>query len=87
MTKLITRDEAVRLAGEELVLLVDSERCDFTGRCTQDDSVEFSAVVEFEDEDGFHRTLHAYYYQDSEAVSQCGDLGSLNWDIQGYAIN
>jgi len=87
MTNLITREEVVKLVGEQLVSSVENERCDFTNRCTEDGSVEFSGVVEFEDEDGFRRTLHAYYYQGAEAVAECDDMGSLDWEVAGFQIN
>jgi len=86
----MTRDEAIKVAGIETVEAVDATDCDYTNRvldgtCCAGD-VEFSADVQFIDDDGWTRNLIAYYYQDDDDVRGCEDLSDLDWAISGYEI-
>lgn len=86
----LTRAQVIEIVGLELVEELERENCDFTNRLQTDgdDAVEFSASVVFVDNEGNNRTLTAYYYQDPEDLEELedGDLGSLNWEIEGYEI-
>ena len=88
----LTREQAVDIVGEAVVASVDAENCDFTNRVGYngsvqgDDEVEFSASVACEDTDGCDCSLVVYYYQDADDVHATDDLGSLNWEIEGYEI-
>lgn len=88
----LTREQAVAIVGEAAVAKVDAERCDFTNRVgfngsvQGDDEVEFSAGMACEEKDGNEVTLIAYYYQDAADVDATDDLGSLNWEIEGYEV-
>lgn len=88
----LTREQAVAQVGEATVGNVDSESCNFTNRVGYNGSVqgdvevEFSASVSCEDKDGCECSLIAYYYQDANDVDATDDLGSLNWEIEGYEI-
>mgnify|MGYP000977366315 FL=1 len=89
----LTREQAIALVGKSLVEKLDGVECDYTNRCQTDGDtdVEFSASVDFVDEDGFDRVLIAYYYQDTDHMNEIlvangGDLGGLNWEIHGYDI-
>ena len=84
----LSREQAIEMAGLELVKKVESTNCDFTNRIQTDGdtAVEFSASINFIDQDGCHRTLTAYYYQDPADLDAVDDLGSLDWEINGYEI-
>jgi len=84
----MTRDQAIAVAGKEIVDKLDYENCEPTSRCQTDgdDSVEFSAALRFVDADGDSRCLTAYYYQQPEALEGVEDLGSMDWEINGYEI-
>jgi len=80
------RADAVKIAGKELVDKVDSMDCDLTGRILEGTAwfglTEFSATVEDDD-----CRIRGYYYQDPVDVDNCdGDLGSLDWEVDHYAI-
>lgn len=88
----LTREQAIELVGEAAVTKVDAENCDFTNRVgfngsvQGDDEVEFSASVSCEDKGGYEVSLVAYYYQDAKAVDATDDLGSLDWQVEGYEV-
>lgn len=86
----LSREQVIKLVGKSLVNKLDNENCDYTNRVQTDgdEAVEFSASVTFTPLDGIQRTLIAYYYQDPEDLDEIedGDLGVLNWEIEGYEI-
>lgn len=89
----LTREQAIKMAGLKMVEKVESESCDFTNRLQTDgdNAIEFSASVEFTDNESTERTLTAYYYQDPETFNEVmeetgGDMGCLDWEIHGYEI-
>ena len=88
----LTREEAIKIAGEAAVNAVETENCDFTNRvgyngsCQGDSEVEFSAAVKCADADGDEATLVVYYYQSAEAVDSAQELGDLDWQVEGYEI-
>jgi len=85
---ILTREEAIRVAGSDVVSRLDSENCDFSNRVQTDGdtAVEFSASVEFVDEDGTECCLIAYYYQEQDDLDGVEDLSLLDWDIEGYEV-
>jgi hypothetical protein len=87
----LNREEAIKQAGLEKVLEVEALDCDFTNRLMPagfEDDVEFAASVDFVDNEGNYRVLTVYYYQDQSDLDELddGDLGYLNWEIEGYEI-
>lgn len=89
----LTREQAMEIVGDAAVLKVDDKSCDFTNRVGYngsvqgDDEVEFSAATPCEAQDGTEVVLVAYYYQTATDVDGAdGDLGSLDWKIEGYEI-
>ena len=85
----LTREQAVAIAGEQLVTKVESKNCQPTGRLMTDNSdlVEFLASVNFDDADGNDRVLTAYYYPTQEQLDNAGDdLSNVDWVIEGYEI-
>ena len=85
----ISRKEAIERVGLEMVEKVDRENCDFTNRVQTDGDtlVEFSSSVVGGDKNDTGCTLVAYYYQDQDDVDEAGDdLGSLDWEVEGYEI-
>lgn len=82
----LTREQAIDTVGLAKVLKVEAENCDFTNRVMQNEDVEFSASIKCKDKAGDNCTLVAYYYQDKKTVDEIDDLGSLNWEIEGYEI-
>lgn len=82
----MNRDELVTRFGEEIVNKLDNERCDFTNRVMNDETVEFKASVKTETEDGLPVTLSAYYYQNAADVNAVEELDALTWKIDHYSI-
>jgi hypothetical protein len=84
----LTRDQAINICGIDAVDKLDKLNCDFTNRVQTDgdNAVEFSASIECIDSDGDDCTLIAYYYQDQGKIDGTDDLGSLDWQINGYEI-
>lgn len=85
----LTREQAIQIAGLEVVKRVENEEPDFTGCLFPEvfEIVEFSASADFVDSDSSARMLTAYYYQDQKEVDECDDLSNLDWDIEGYEID
>lgn len=84
--KKYTRAQAVELVGEESVARVESYNCDFTNRVCENGLVEFSSVTSAVDSDGDEVDLHAYYYQEQEALDAHDDMSNLDWSISHYTI-
>lgn len=85
----MNREQVIEMVGIESVVAVEKENCDFTNRvqCDGDESVEFSASVKAVDKNGDDCQLIAYYYQSPEAIKAAdGDLGSCDWEINGYEL-
>jgi hypothetical protein len=85
----LDREQAVEIVGKKLVAELEGMDCEETNRLQTDgdDAVEFAASVKFTDSEGNTRTLTAYYYQDPDDIEEAGDdLGSLDWDIEGYEV-
>lgn len=84
----LTREQAIDICGLDAVNKLDTVNCDFTNRVQTDgdDAVEFAASISCKDSDGEDCTLIAYYYQDQESVDAADDLGSLDWEINGYEV-
>ena len=94
----LSRAEVLDLLGPEVVSLVESENCDYTGRVSSDldcaNEVEFSATVfirldlshmGFGDTDS--ASLTAYYYQDKDTAAEAEDLGSLDWEVRYFRLD
>lgn len=81
----LTRNQAINICGIDAVNRLDSINCDFTNRAQTDgdNAVEFSASINCTDNNG---TLIAYYYQDQDDIDNTDDLGSLDWEINGYEV-
>jgi len=84
----LTRDQAINICGTSAVNNLDRLNCDFTNRVQTDgdDAVEFAASIKCTDDNGDDCTLIAYYYQDPDDIDETDDLGSLDWEINGYEI-
>lgn len=88
----MTREEAIKAVGLELVEEAERDNCDFTNRVT--DGTEWDGYTEFvgrsgENEDG--ERVEAYYYQPNEVLEKMAedgdtDLGGLDWEIDHYEI-
>lgn len=89
----LTRQQAIEIAGEEIVNKLDSINCEPTSRLQTDgdDSTEWSASIWFDSADeACTRTLIAYYYttpeQNEIMAENDGDGSSIDWEIEGYEI-
>lgn len=85
----LTREQAIELVGLAAVEAVEKENCDFTNRLIDPvfDIVEFSACVACTHADGDDCILTAYYYQTNEDIDESGgELGNLDWGIEGYEV-
>jgi len=84
-----TREQAIEHVGFDSVDQVERLNCEPTDRqqTDGDESVEFSAsLLAMTIPDGLNCRLTVYYYQDPEILRQIEDLGSLNWEPNGYSI-
>lgn len=86
---LIDMVEAVKLVGDAAVEAVERENCEPTSRLRNDcdNTVEYVASIDCEDNDGTAVTLSAYYYPTDEELDSAGeDLGNVDWVIAGYTV-
>lgn len=81
----LTRNEAIEIAGTELIDAVEEVNCDFTGCVT--DGTEWTGYTQFSatTENDTHRIV-AYYFQDSDLLNDVEDLSDLDWSIDHYEI-
>jgi hypothetical protein len=89
----LTRQQAIEIAGEEIVNKLDYVNCEPTSRLQTDgdDSTEYSASIRFDSKDDtYTKTLIAYYYttpeQETKLAENDGDGSCINWEINGYEI-
>ena len=83
----LTREQAITEVGQKFVAQVEAASCDFSNRVPNDGTVEFIATIKAgKDEDGFNRTISAYYFQDAEIVDRCEDISDLNWKVEYYTV-
>jgi hypothetical protein len=83
----LSREQAIKEVGLNFVEQVESMNCDFSGRATNDGTVEFIATVNAgQDEDGFKRTISAYYVHDADAVDATDDISDLDWVVDHYTV-
>jgi len=84
----LDRQSLVELVGEDNVIKLERENCDFTNRWMQDecDDVEFSSSIDCPCKEGPKCRITAYYYQSKDDVSGCDDLGDLDWEVDDYSF-
>ena len=83
----MTREEAIKAVGLELVEQAEHENCECTCRLT--DGTEWDGYTEFSASSDYNENMDrvvVYYYQKTEDVSNTEDLGSLDWEIDHYEI-
>lgn len=80
------RGKMVELFGEETIVKLESENCDYTNRVMEpcDEAVEFSASITVFDNDFNRCIITAYYYQDDPIEVE--NLDELAWEIDCYEI-
>jgi hypothetical protein len=86
----LTREQAIEIAGLQVVELVEKENCEPTSR--SDDYLklseveEFASMVTFLDEDENTCTLALYYYPTyndmADAHDHDGDLSVIDWEAR-----
>lgn len=83
----LTRAEVIAIVGEAAVTRLERAGCEATNRvqCDGDDFVEFAAEISSEDANGDAVKVVAFYYQPA-SVTECEDLESLEWQIEGYEV-
>lgn len=86
---LVSREEAVKIAGEEAVGLVERKNCEPTSRCREAwfDTDEWEASIRCVDSNGDEVVLSVYYYPtkaDVTANAETPDM--IDWVIAGYLI-
>ena len=81
----MTKSEAIKIAGAELIDAVEEVNCDFTNRLT--DGTEWAGYTEFSAsvENDTHIVI-AYYYQESDDLDGVEDLSNLSWEIDKYEV-
>jgi hypothetical protein len=83
----LDRESMVELVGEENLVKLEKANCDFSNRVMDDDDVEFTASIDCVGTEGIKCRITAYYYQDQSDVSECDDLGSLDWEVDDYSFD
>ena len=80
----MTRNEAIKEAGIKTVEAVETENVDFTNRVTDGTNdagyVEFSASVDFVDNDDNACILTMILLIDEDEVNASDDLDQIDWD-------
>lgn len=81
----LTKEEAIEIAGTELVELVEYENCECTNSVT--DGTEYHGFTLFsaDVENETHR-LTAYYVVDTDEVNAVENLDEINWEIDHYEV-
>lgn len=90
----MTREEAIKIVGEEWVVAVEKENCECDNIVTSDNTRESWSAIVFFDHGAYvgfpngeeYRGIKAVYYMDSELTATTEDLGSLDWEIDHYEI-
>jgi hypothetical protein len=86
---LLSREEAIKIVGEEAVNEVEYENCEPTSRCREDwfDTEEWEAHITCEDASGNDVILYAYYYPSKEEVFANAETPDMiDWVIAGYLV-
>jgi hypothetical protein len=86
----LTREQAIEIAGQQVVELVERENCEPTSRCDDElklsEVEEFASMVTFLDEDENTRTLALYYYPTridlANAHDHDDDLSVIDWEVR-----
>jgi hypothetical protein len=84
----LTREQAIEIAGSEIVKKLDYVNCEPTSRlqCDGDDSTEYTASLETANGE----TLIAYYYttpeQEQTIADADADGSAIDWEINGYEV-
>jgi len=77
----ITREEAIKKVGEEVIKKIESESVEFTNRVTDgtpyNGYTEFSASVDLAHDDW--DTLIMYVFVDNKVVENCDQLDEIDW--------
>ena len=83
----LTRAQAEARCGTEIIARVSWANVEPTGRTQTDgdSDAEFTASLGYID-NGFRRTVTAYYYQPAALIAVVDDLDELTWVLEGYEI-
>lgn len=83
----MTREEAIKAVGLDLVIEAENKNCDYTNRVTDGTEwagfTEFSAISSGNQDD---QKVACYYYQKNEDVKYNEDLGALTWVVDHYEV-
>jgi hypothetical protein len=92
----LTREQAIEIAGLQVVELAEKENCEPTSRCDEELMLcrveEFASMVTFLDDDDNTCTLALYYYPTYDDMAYArkhdDDLSVIDWDNckQGFEI-
>ena len=88
----MTREEAIKAVGLELVEGAERDNCDYTNRVT--DGTEWDGYTEFSASSRYNEDMQrgvVYYYQPNDVLEKMmedgdTDLGDLDWEIDHYEI-
>ncbi len=84
MKNLITREEAVKMVGEELVK--DAEQTSCENSCFVTDGTAWAGYDAYDaSADNENYIVRVFYLQDSEETKNI-PLDDLTWDIEGYVV-
>jgi hypothetical protein len=88
----MTREEAIKAVGLELVEEAERDNCDYTNRVTEGTEWQgYSEFAGFSSRNENGDMVVAYYYQPNEVLEKMAedgdtDLGGLDWEIDHYEV-
>lgn len=82
----LTREEAVKLVGEDLVKQVDSEDCEYSSYDELNKTQEWTAHTEVDDDNSEYRLLTTHYFVTDEEISAVENLDDVDWKINHYSL-
>lgn len=85
--KYITRDEAIKLAGEEAVVKAEKDNAEFSHYAYNNTTAISVGKSQSYDPDGFNVVVGVCYEHDREIFDASEDLSDLNWEIAGYYVH
>ena len=81
----LTKIEAVKIAGTELVEAVEEVNCEHTNSVTDGTEYQGYTLFSADVENDTHRVT-AYYVVDTDELNAVENLDEINWEIDHYEV-
>lgn len=83
----ITREEAIKLVGEEDVVKAEKDNAEFSHYDYNDTTAISVGKSQYYENDIFNVVVGVCYEHDREIFDATEDLSDLNWEIAGYYVH